>query len=114
MGVQENCRMQDSSTVLSGTFKSRKASSMYTCTCDPSDDQCGSYQCLRDTEDEEEGLTGEEVPQGEGGSSSVEPSVKVTVISPTSGLHSFMAPQFLYVSFALFCTIKPPDPERIG
>lgn len=75
--------MQDRNSVLAGTFKSRKASAMYTCTCDTDDDGCGSYKCLKDTEDEE-GLTGEEVHQGEQGSSSVEPGVRVTVISPTS------------------------------
>lgn len=70
---------------LSGTFKSRKEGAIYTCTCDPSDDQCGSYQCLKDTEDEEEGIGGE--PVGESGSSLSEgQTVQITVIEPTAGI----------------------------
>jgi len=84
-GIQENCRMDSASrnSPLSGTFKSRKEGAIYTCTCDPSDDQCGSYQCLKDTEDEEEGIGGE--PVGESGSSLSEgQTVQITVIEPTS------------------------------
>jgi len=71
----------DRNTPLSGVFKSRKEGAMYTCTCAQSNDQCASYQCVRDTEDEE---NPEDESESTASPTSVQPSVKVTAVEPTS------------------------------